>query len=179
MPLLPVRAVSERRKRRSTLPALRSQSSSSCVPAQHTASHVPSRCCSVGSVVSNAMTARWRISSIFFAAFFLCAISTGHGQTYEGRELVQATLLADVTAVVPGKPFTVGARLRMVPNWHTYWEFPGDAGIPTEIKWKLPDGWKAGQIQWPVPLRLVEPGDIQIYGYHDEVLLLQEITPPP
>ena len=23
-----------------------------------------------------------------------------------------------------------------------------------------------------------EPGDIQIYGYHDEVLLMQEITPP-
>jgi len=66
----------------------------------------------------------------------------------------------------------------MVPNWHTYWKFPGDAGIPTEINWKLPDGWKVGEIQWPIPLKLNEPGDIQIYGYHDEVLLLQEITPP-
>ena len=59
----------------------------------------------------------------------------------------------------------------MVPGWHTYWQFPGDAGIPTEIKWKLPPGWKAGPIQWPIPLKLNEPGDIQIYGYHDEVLL--------
>ena len=99
-------------------------------------------------------------------------------QTYEGRELVQAKLLANVTAVVPGKPFTVGLLLHMVPNWHTYWKFPGDAGIPTEIKWKLPEGWKAGEIQWPIPLKLNEPGDIQIYGYHDEVLLMQEITPP-
>ena len=33
-------------------------------------------------------------------------------QTYEGRELVQAKLLAEVTAVVPGKPFTVGLLLR-------------------------------------------------------------------
>ena len=66
----------------------------------------------------------------------------------------------------------------MVPNWHTYWKFPGDAGLPTEIAWKLPDGWKAGEIQWPIPLKLDEPGGIQIYGYHDEVLLLQEITPP-
>jgi thiol:disulfide interchange protein DsbD len=99
-------------------------------------------------------------------------------QTYEGRELVQAKLLADVTAIVPGKPFTAGLLLHMVPNWHTYWEFPGDAGIPTEIKWKLPEGWKAGEIQWPIPLKLDEPGDIQIYGYHDEVLLMQEITPP-
>ncbi|HZE58758.1 MAG TPA: protein-disulfide reductase DsbD domain-containing protein, partial [Chthoniobacterales bacterium] len=99
-------------------------------------------------------------------------------QTYQGRELVQAKLLADVSAIVPGKPFTAGLLLHMVPNWHTYWKFPGDAGIPTEINWKLPDGWKVGEIQWPIPLKLNEPGDIQIYGYHDEVLLLQEITPP-
>ena len=67
----------------------------------------------------------------------------------------------------------------MVPGWHTYWRFPGDSGIPTEINWQLPPGWKSGEIQWPVPLKLTEPGDIQIYGYHDEVLLMQEIIPPP
>jgi thiol:disulfide interchange protein len=109
---------------------------------------------------------------VFAAAFPASA------QTYEGRELVQAKLLADVTTAVPGKPFTVGLLLRIVPNWHTYWKFPGDAGLPTEITWKLPDGWKTGEIQWPIPLKLDEPGGIQIYGYHDEVLLLQEITPP-
>jgi thiol:disulfide interchange protein DsbD len=101
-----------------------------------------------------------------------------YGQTYEGRELVKAELLADTNAIVPGKTFTVGLLLRMVPGWHTYWKFPGDAGIPTELKWKLPTGWKAGEIQWPIPLKLAEPGDIQIYGYHDEILLMQEITPP-
>ncbi len=114
----------------------------------------------------------------FLAALFLAPLSPAWGQKYEGRELVQAQLLSDATAVVPGKPFTVGLLLHMVPNWNTYWKFPGDAGIPTEIKWKLPDGWKVGEIQWPIPLRLDEPGDIQIYGYHDEVLLLQEMTPP-
>jgi thiol:disulfide interchange protein/DsbC/DsbD-like thiol-disulfide interchange protein len=101
-----------------------------------------------------------------------------HAQTYEGRELVKAELLADTNAIVPGKTFTVGLLLRMVPGWHTYWKFPGDAGIPTELKWKLPTGWKVGEIQWPIPLKLAEPGDIQIYGYRDEVLLIQEITPP-
>ena len=112
------------------------------------------------------------------ALLLFAAVCPAGAQTYEGRELVQATLLADVTTVVPGKPFTVGLLLRMVPNWHTYWKFPGDAGLPTEITWKLPDGWKTGEIQWPIPLKLDEPGGIQIYGYHDEVLLLQEITPP-
>jgi thiol:disulfide interchange protein len=142
-----------------------------------------SHCRRHSSMVSNAMNRRANVGGAFaprlFAALLLLAIPCpGRAQTYEGRELVQAKLLADVTAVVPGKPFTVGLLLRMVPNWHTYWKFPGDAGIPTEIKWKLPAIWKVGEIQWPIPLKLTEPGDIQIYGYHDEVLLLQEVTPP-
>jgi len=130
-------------------------------------------------MVSNGMNAGRAARSAFFVAILLLGfLCPGRAQTYEGRELVRASLLAGVNAVVPGKPFTVGLLLRMVPNWHTYWKFPGDAGIPTEMKWKLPAGWKAAEIQWPIPLRLNEPGDIQIYGYHDEVLLLQEITPP-
>src|SRR5205085_11443195 len=134
-------------------------------------------------MVDNAMTARQNVGRAFVPRLILTALlfagaCAARAQTYQGRELVQAKLLADVSAVVPGKPFTAGLLLHMVPNWHTYWKFPGDAGIPTEIKWNLPDGWKVGEIQWPIPLKLNEPGDIQIYGYHDEVLLLQEVTPP-
>ncbi len=121
-------------------------------------------------------------SRSFWLAFALLAFAAlphrSHAQVFEGRELVKAELLADTNAIAPGRAFTIGLHLRMVPGWHTYWKFPGDAGIPTEIKWSLPPGWKAGEILWPIPLKLTEPGDIQIYGYHDEVLLLQEITPP-
>lgn len=100
------------------------------------------------------------------------------GQTYEGRELVKAQVIADTDAIAPGKAFTVGLLLRMAPHWHTYWKFSGDAGLPSEIKWTLPPDWKAGEIQWPIPLKLMDPGDIQTYGYENEVLLMQEITPP-
>ena len=99
-------------------------------------------------------------------------------QVYQGRELVKAELLANANAVVPGKPFTVGLLLRMAPKWHTYWAFSGDAGLPTELKWTLPPGWKVGEIQWPIPLKTIDPGDIETYGYENEVLLMQEIIPP-
>ena len=102
----------------------------------------------------------------------------GLAQEYQGKQLVRGELLADTDAVVPGKPFTVGLLLRMAPAWHTYWKFSGDAGLPTELKWKLPPGWKVGEIQWPIPLKTIDPGDIQTYGYENEVLLMQEITPP-
>src|SRR5437667_3788777 len=102
----------------------------------------------------------------------------GKSQTYQGKQLVQAALVADTKAIVPGKSFTVGLLLRMAPGWHTYWKFSGDAGLPGEVKWNLPDGWKVGDIQWPIPLKTTDPGDIQTYGYQDEVLLMQEIIPP-
>jgi thiol:disulfide interchange protein len=125
------------------------------------------------------MIAWRRRAPAFLAALLLLGVhGSARAQKYEGRELVQASLVADSNAIVAGKPFTVGLLLRMVPNWHTYWKFPGDAGIPTDVKWNLPPGWKVGEIQWPIPIILKEPGDIQIYGYHDEVLLLQDVTPP-
>ncbi len=100
------------------------------------------------------------------------------GQVYEGKQLVASSLLADTDAVVPGKTFTAGLLLKMVPGWHTYWKFSGDAGIPIELKWKLPPGWKVGELQWPIPMKFKDPGDIDTYGYHDEILLMQQITPP-
>jgi thiol:disulfide interchange protein/DsbC/DsbD-like thiol-disulfide interchange protein len=103
----------------------------------------------------------------------------GLAQTYQGKQLVTSELLAETSAIVPGKPFTVGLLLQMAPHWHTYWKFSGDAGLPTELNWKLPPGWKIGEIQWPIPLKTIDPGDIETYGYENEVLLMQEITPPP
>ena len=63
-------------------------------------------------------------------------------QVDHGVTLVKADLIADATAITPGKGFTVGLRLRMAPHWHTYWQYSGDAGLPTTIAWQLPDGFK-------------------------------------
>jgi thiol:disulfide interchange protein len=102
----------------------------------------------------------------------------GLAQSYQGKQLVTPELLAETNAIVPGRPFTVGLLLRMAPGWHTYWKFSGDAGLPTELNWKLPNGWKIGEIQWPIPLKTIDPGDIETYGYENEVLLMREVTPP-
>jgi len=113
---------------------------------------------------------RW----IFFCLFAVAA----HAQVFEGRTLVKASLVADTAAVVPGKPFEVGVLLEIAPGWHTYWEYPGDAGLPASISWTLPERFVAGPIQWPLPSRAVEPGDIEVYAYKDQVLLLTAIVPP-
>ncbi len=119
-----------------------------------------------------------RVATFVVAWSVLALTPQSPAQVYQGKELVKAELLADTSAIVPGKPFTVGLLLRMATGWHTYWAFSGDAGLPTELKWKLPSGWKVGEIQWPIPLKTIDPGDIETYGYENEVLLMQEITPP-
>ena len=101
-----------------------------------------------------------------------------HAQVYEGKTLVTASLVSDTAGIVPGKPFEVGVLLEMAPRWHTYWEYPGDAGLPTAIAWTLPEGFVAGPIQWPLPDRVIEPGEIEVYAYKDKVLLLTAIVPP-
>jgi thiol:disulfide interchange protein/DsbC/DsbD-like thiol-disulfide interchange protein len=130
-------------------------------------------------MLPNLMRIALRSSAYSLLCWLLVAVaSNGFAQTYQGKQLVKAELLADTTAIVPGKSFTVGLLLRMAPGWHTYWKFSGDAGLPTELKWKLPPDWKIGDIQWPIPLKTIDPGDIETYGYENEVLLMQEITPP-
>jgi thiol:disulfide interchange protein/DsbC/DsbD-like thiol-disulfide interchange protein len=113
---------------------------------------------------------RWIILPLLIAA--------AQAQVYQGKTIVTASLVSDTTAIVPGKPFEVGVLLEMVPGWHTYWEYPGDAGLPTSIAWTLPDGFVAGPIQWPVPHRIIEPGEIEVYAYKDKVLLITAIVPP-
>lgn len=112
-----------------------------------------------------------------FAAALAAAALPAAAEPVVKTEHVEADLVSDVTHAQPGKPVTVGLRLRMASEWHTYWKNPGDSGLPTRIQWVLPEGWKAGEIQWPYPKPL-PVGPLMNYGYEDEVVLLTEMTPP-
>jgi thiol:disulfide interchange protein/DsbC/DsbD-like thiol-disulfide interchange protein len=92
-------------------------------------------------------------------------------------EHVEAELVADADAVVPGKPVIVALRLRHDPHWHTYWQYPGDSGLPTTISWQLPSGFKAGPIAWPLPQK-IPTGPLVNYGYEGMVLLPTSIDVP-
>ena len=45
-------------------------------------------------------------------------------------------------------------------------------------QWKLPKGFTAGPLRWPVPVAFVQPGDIAGYGYEHTVLLTARVTAP-
>jgi thiol:disulfide interchange protein DsbD len=90
---------------------------------------------------------------------------------------VEAELVAATDGVVAGAPLLVGLRLKHQDGWHTYWQVPGDSGLPTQINWKLPAGFTAGPIEWPHPERL-PVGPLMNFGYGGETLLLTTILVP-
>lgn len=88
-----------------------------------------------------------------------------------GAAHTRAQLLLSAAAAKPGDTITAAIQLKMEAGWHTYWRNAGDSGDATKIKWTLPDGIVAGEIQWPPPEKLTVAG-LNTYIYHDEVLLL-------
>ncbi len=104
--------------------------------------------------------------------------TTALGQIAVSGQQVVATLVADTVAVAAGQPFTAGVRLVIAPTWYLYWQSAGDIGVPTSVEWELPAGFKAGPLQWPLPVTHEAAGDFLNYVYEREVLLMAEITPP-
>jgi thiol:disulfide interchange protein DsbD len=106
------------------------------------------------------------------ALFAVLALASDAGPAH-----VRASLLAEQAWVRPGRPLSLGVRLQMDPEWHTYWKNPGDSGLATRIRWTLPAGFEAAPILWPKPERFVA-GPLASFGYSGEVLLLTEVRTP-
>jgi len=99
---------------------------------------------------------------LFAPALALCAQQTQHARV----ELVSRT-----QAAAPGSDLQLGVHFILESGWHIYWTNPGDSGQPLVLKWQLPDGFTAGEIQWPRPERMQPIPQLADFGYHGEVLL--------
>lgn len=110
--------------------------------------------------------------------FTICLLlALASGARAQEEQSVSAKLVADVSTVEAGKTFRLGVLYTIDPDWHIYWLNPGDAGLPTEITFKLPQGFSAGPLQWPAPERSSIEGIVG-YGYPHEVLLFATVTAP-
>jgi thiol:disulfide interchange protein/DsbC/DsbD-like thiol-disulfide interchange protein len=121
-----------------------------------------------------------RPASLGLAIALLMAgtVISGRAQVVDGRQLVKAQLVADTQHIEPGQKFRLGVLYTIVPKWHIYWQYAGDAGIPTQIDWQLPPGFQTGPLQWPLPTREQEPGGLEVFDYNNEVLLFTEVQAP-
>ncbi len=97
------------------------------------------------------------IRSLPLAALFLTifpAVSqaqfSGFGGGAQGSKST-ATLHSEQKSIAPGDGFSLALELVHPDGWHSYYENSGGVEKSPEIAWKLPPGFTAGKIQWPVP----------------------------
>ncbi len=79
--------------------------------------------------------------------------------------------------IVPGQPFRTVIELTVDEGWHTYWENPGEGGLPIKATAELPEGWTLGSIEFPAPEAFMT-GPLHGYGYAGKILFPLTITPP-
>ncbi|HFB2047707.1 MAG: thioredoxin family protein [Hyphomicrobiaceae bacterium] len=115
--------------------------------------------------------------TIVLMTFFLASTISLRAQTSDLAQKIQTKLIADVTHIVPGRPFKLALHQTLEPKWHTYWKNPGDSGEPIRISWRMPKDFSVSQISWPAP-EAISVGHLMNYGYYDEVLLPMTVLPP-
>lgn len=122
--------------------------------------------------------------SLFLAAAILFSLLLpSHGQFELGSELegadgsTVATLHSENKVIAPGKPFTVALQLAHPAGWHSYYKNTGGVALPPQITWTLPEGFTAGEIQWPVPEIKDVFGSLG-FVYGGTPAFLVEVTPP-
>jgi thiol:disulfide interchange protein len=86
-------------------------------------------------------------------------------------------LITETRSPAPGKRFTIGLAMTPKPGWHTYWENPGDSGMPTSARWTLPAGATASPLSYPVPETYIVAG-LMNHVYSAENILLADIDVP-
>ena len=100
------------------------------------------------------------------------------GSTLARAGNVEATLVSERDAAVPGEVLWVALRQDIREGWHTYWRNPGDSGQASVIRWQdLPEGVSVGEIVWPWPER-IPYGPLMNYGYHGTLLLPVAVQVP-
>ena len=98
------------------------------------------------------------------------------GRHVVSTEQVRAELLVHAPqGIQAGQTFWLGLQIEHQPDWHTYWQNPGDSGLPTRLQWQLPAGLQAGDIAWPLPKKF-PIGTLANYGYEGRLLLTVPIT---
>ncbi len=89
----------------------------------------------------------------------------------------QVSLVSEVQSIKPNSSFWVALRFQLREGWHIYWQNPGDSGARPVLKWQLPQGFAAGELQFPYPQRFLIP-PLANFGYDGEVYLPVQVRSP-
>jgi DsbC/DsbD-like thiol-disulfide interchange protein len=95
---------------------------------------------------------------------------------WDGDARSAARLIAGARPPGQSAALRAGIEIRLKQGWHTYWRYPGDAGVPPRFDFAGSQNVKAVEVLWPAPRRLPEAG-LATIGYDRDVILPLRVTP--
>jgi DsbC/DsbD-like thiol-disulfide interchange protein len=96
------------------------------------------------------------------------ALAADDVSRWEGDARSAARLISGLQADAGGA-LRAGVELRLKAGWHTYWRYPGDAGVPPQFDVKASQNLKHLDVLFPAPQRIAEAGGVAI-GYSGDVI---------
>ncbi len=106
----------------------------------------------------------------------LCAFAVSPAAFSASPNNIAAALVVE-GPVEPGGSVTLAIHMRPAPGWHGYWLNPGDAGLGMRLHWTLPQGFTAGEPDYPVPKTLLISG-LMNHVYDREHAVLVPLRAP-
>jgi DsbC/DsbD-like thiol-disulfide interchange protein len=108
-----------------------------------------------------------------------CAAAAEDASRWDGDFRSAVRLLAGSAAAGPAARLRAGIEIRLKSGWHTYWRYPGEAGVPPRLEFAGSQNLKSVDIRWPAPQRIAEQGLIVIGYLHDLILPLDILPQDP
>lgn len=98
-------------------------------------------------------------------------------QEVSAKDPVTVSLVSSQDVVTAGSSFDVAVVLDIEKDWHSYWKNPGDAGLPTDVQWDLPEGFSITDLRWPYPKKFSDEFGVG-FGYEDQVVFFATVRAP-
>jgi DsbC/DsbD-like thiol-disulfide interchange protein len=123
-------------------------------------------------------TAALRAIAICAMNFLAAANASAADDTsrWDGDARSAMRLIASSSATPERAPIRAGIEIRLKNGWHTYWRYPGDAGVPPRFDFAGSQNVKSVEVLWPAPRRIPEQGLVAI-GYTGDVILPLAVVP--
>jgi DsbC/DsbD-like thiol-disulfide interchange protein len=104
------------------------------------------------------------------------ALAGEDASTWDGDARSAVRLIAGSSRGGASAPMRAGIEIRLKPGWHTYWRYPGDAGVPPRFDFAGSRNVQAVTVLWPAPQRIPEQGS-SVIGYAKDVILPLLVVP--
>lgn len=126
-------------------------------------------------LATNTITTRFYQTKILLLCLFITFCQLSNASSTTTAPHIKVSLLSEHTQLSRGQTYWLGIHMQPDPDWHTYWQNPGDSGEAPNIEWQLPKGVSVGDISWPIP-KAIPVAHLVNYGYENENVLLVPIS---